>query len=172
MLFRDEYFLSAVSKEKRWLDQQKDDFTFDRGIAFSQEIASYGMRGISSIVDRCKMLITSMGNVLGLTRLLRTGQMYAHNQTLQYTGSIPSTFGVGTEVGLTKCKYNSNESKSKQHHSYSSGEKTFDKICHCPDFLQSSVDAITEIFVSSFEHSHLDAFYVIFPALSLAWLDK
>ena len=170
MLFRDEYFVSTVSKEKRWLDQQNGDYSFDRVVAFSQEIASYGMKGMTSTIDRCKVLITCMGNVLGLIRLLRTGQMYAHNQTIQYKASIPSAFGVVAEEGLSQPKnYGSNDYIVKSQISDLEG---FDKICHCPDFLQSSVDALAELFVSKLEHSHLDSFYVIVPALSLSWLDN
>lgn len=167
-LFLDEYFLSAVSKERRWFDQQKTDYPYDRGVAFSQEIASHGVEGVVSILDRCKFLITCMGNVLGLTRLVRTGQMYAHNQTMQYATSIPSTFGAVIEEDISSYKHSSDEHGNKQ---LSFDVKNFNRTTHCQDFLQSSVDALRQM-TSKSDHSHLDAFHIIFPALSLAWLDN
>ena len=159
-----------MSKEKRWFDQQKADYPFNRGVAFSQEILSHGIEGVESvsILDRCKHIITCMGNVLGLTRLLRTGQIYAHNQTLQYVTSIPSTFGALLERDVASYKKSTNMREKKK---WNIDLNILNRTTHGQDFLQLSVDALQQM-ISKLDYSHLDAFYIIFPSLSLAWLDN
>lgn len=74
-LLLDDYFRSALSKEKRWFDQQANSeyatYPHERATAFSKEISKLGMTQGVSFLDRCKNMITAMGNAIGFCRLVR-----------------------------------------------------------------------------------------------------
>ena len=148
-VFADNLLRSFLSKESRWYNQmstiQSSNYSLDRAITFRKELAELGnndeVSTTLSILEQCRECVTLIGNMLGLARLVQSGKMYSVNQSKKSL-----SFAISTR--------SANETKD---------ESILDLITN-----KFRLDLIGDLHDLSILLQH---FYILFPALSLAWLD-
>ncbi len=154
VIFSDNLLRSILSKESRWYDQndaiQDASYSLDRALSCKKEIADLGddddddqISATPSILEQCRESVTLIGNLLGALRLVQSGRMYTINQSKNYSSTASSE--------------------------NSKDEKEDSILEEMTNHFREKVNAKT-----SDPHSFSDLlqhFYILFPALSLAWLD-
>lgn len=156
-IFSNNLFRSLLSKESRWFEQANSDqnatYSYDRAMTLRSEMSKISEKDGDpniSFLEQCRECITIIGNALGLARLIRSGKMYTMNQCKKYFSSILSQDDqpVGGDVE--------------------------------DDFLHTFVDSLKkkrdddmlkDVVGVDESESYLQNFYILFPALSLNWLD-
>ncbi len=158
--------ISSMSKEMRWFeDQQQNEkcaYPYERALAFWHDLSSvHSTENDLSLLDESKILITRIGNALGLLRLLRSGEMYFVRHSRKYQAAIP------TECG--------DSLKSKN---ISKLQPLFEAIQHRepkPEGIHifpHAFQSFREMLSISENIEYLGALYILYPALSLSWLDS
>ncbi len=162
-MFTDNLFRSLLSKESRWFEQGNSDdrveavkYSFERAMLLRREISKLGddndeddVAVSIDILEQCRECITRIGNVLGLARLIRSGKMYTTNQTKKYFSSL-----LLSPPSHEESSDNDND-----------------------DILHSMVNSLKKGIISTGNSTGADTttilqnFYILFPALSLTWLD-
>ena len=146
--FADDLFRSLLSKESRWLKQNHSIYTLDRAVSLQREISKIGQIDHNegemtvSYLDQCKDYITMLGNALGLARLVRSGILYSRNKS--------------------KVVYFEDES--------SEGDEGFLQTIVSQLRVTNNESSANPSSVS-IDHTVLQNFYLLFPALSLCFLE-
>ena len=77
-LLADDRVKSLLSRELRWFNNQKseghDIYPFDRASAFAQELKQVQTPSGNNTLDECRAIITEMGNVIALARMIRAAK--------------------------------------------------------------------------------------------------
>lgn len=77
-------FLSLLAKEARWYRDVKADcggaYPYDRAVDFSEEVRELGDDAYAApILDQLRILVTSVGNVLGFVRMMWSAEVEVRN---------------------------------------------------------------------------------------------
>lgn len=150
-IFADNLLRSFLSKESRWCNQmstnQSSNYSLERAMAFRKELAEVGNNDEDSaslsMLEQCRECVTLIGNMLGLVRLVQSGKMYSVNQSTKSLSFDTSRRSVN---------------KTKD-------DSILDLITNKFLDLQSNSGNLHDLSIL------LQNFYILFPALSLAWLD-
>jgi WASH complex subunit 7 len=145
-IFANNLFRSLLSKESRWYSQSNSvGYTFDRAMTLRREMSKLGKEGdiktSYSVTEKCIELVSAIGNALGLVRLVRSGKMYSINQSRKYFTSLSTT---------------------------SQDEDDEDDVLYA---MVSNLKEISGIETNNIDGTCLQNFFILFPVLSLAWLD-
>lgn len=152
-LFSNNLLRSFLSKESRWFKQISStpnaNYSLERAMKFRKEIGEIGVNdedsdGLSTLLEQCRECVTLIGNVLGLARLVKSGQMYAINQAKKHSSSV--------SVG----RFDDDREE----------DSILDEITNQ---FRSELKLVTGELHNTSEL--LTNFYILFPALSLTWLD-
>jgi len=124
-----------------------------------------GLGGSQSLLEQAKQIITEIGNALGLSRTLRSAKLYNINQSRQYPASIASQIKRTGEA--TKISANPNRAITQNVQILEAAlENPPVQNNFFPD-AGTSLDST----VSVLDRELLDDIYILYPSLSLLWLE-
>ena len=182
MLIND-YVQSLLSKERRWFDQERNQqdqgYHYERAEAMAKEVGK--LRVINqelNVLDRCRILLTEIGNVLGFVRIVKSGETQTSNQVMQYTFRESSSYLSSADICVSKPFVNM-VTPDLSSEEIERAAQSLDNNISFPissEYLEESdyLQAVVKVFrnvISQSDHSHLDNFFLVFPPLSLSWLD-
>ncbi len=185
-IFSNSLFRSLLSKESRLLEQSNNSndggnsrYSLDRAMVLQRELSKVGL-GLSdenddderqeqdasttttaiSFLDQCRECITVIGNTLGLSRLVRSAKMFTKNQSKKYVPA--SLYSSTSNVVMMDEEYDDflHEITSRLK---KMRKRTKSTVNHNGDDRD---DADYD-----YDYTLLQNFYILFPALSLTWLD-
>ena len=173
----DDHIKSRLLRDIRLFYEKKDEFhnryPYQNASKFNQFVRSLGQdeRG-QTFMDHFRSLITQIGNALGYVRMIRSGGLYYTSQAIQY---VPDIDEIEDSDNLFKeMVLNGNLSKEtidsannldtvldRLSNSFAEGVDYFSMICDAFEKMLSSAD-----------HSHLENFAAIMPALTLNFVES
>lgn len=144
----DEYFYSLLAKERRWYEGELKGgvsyYSYDRALTFKSELDQQGDKGSNKLLQQSKDAITRIGNAIGFLRLLRSGILHNHNRSNEYCA-------MTIEHDTT----------------YKRVEEYWQKVHDLPDIIPSMNKLLYDK-----KKDILSCIYIIYPPLSLLWLDS
>lgn len=197
-LLIDDFIRSLLSKEMRWSEECKvtdgSAYSFDRAVVFSNDMRKLGSMGKGrSILDQLRVLVTEIGNSLGFVRMVRSAGMHFCSEALQF---LPQTESASkylskvheqmkTKAGHPDLAFTSNTENGDDFGSVICNESSLDGAAKKLDRVIFSVSesftsnsdyirvflAVFQDVMAGSDHSHLDGFFAMVPALSLSWME-
>ena len=158
-------FFSSLAKEKRWFGEEKlrgiSDYPYERALAFKEAMMDIqGKDASKSLFVQTKENITKIGNALGFSRLLRSGKLYNANRSRQYSASINETRSseVNQKHPLTKI--------------FNIFETTLEAPCIESTFFPNLETSNENLASAKIDCKILHDLYILYPCLSLLWLEE
>jgi len=177
----EDHVKSLVQKEKQAHSEGKyEEYPVVRGIQFLQEMRKLGVADDGlSFLDQFRGLVTEMGNALGFVRMIRLG-------TMRYS-SKANEFGTRMNLEM-KNEENNDENKHPNFESLARESGFHDFTVNASKQLDAEIESLrsnstegtdyfevlTNIFSSELQsdtNKHLNAFFLIVPALCLSIID-
>ena len=167
----DDHIYSQLVKDRKFFENNREQlnqmYQYDRAETFLRDVRKLGMLEKNmTLIDKFRLLITQIGNTLGLIRMIKTAGL---NLTATRTQFIPNTQNIPKIMELAE-KY-SDTSKS--------AAALLDEIM---ESLTKNFSADTEYFqilVTTFqgvlntsEAAHLKLFYMIIPTLTISFVES
>jgi len=163
--FADDNMNSLLSREFRWFDNQKNvgnnTYPFARASIFAQEVKKLEVDSGNNALDECRIIISEIGNVIALGRMIRAAKRSVFSDELPFLPSyaIPADASEGPQ--------SKPNAKSGLHDAISAILTKQD-----PDFVRAFVNVFRGVIQKSqSDNSFMGSFFCIVPALCLCWME-
>lgn len=167
----DDHIYSQLLKDRKYFVANREAlnqmYQYDRAENFLREVKKLGVLGKNvTLIDKFRILITQIGNTLGLIRMIKTAGL---NLTATRTQFIPNT------QNIPKLK----ESAEKYSEATKNATGSLDEIMESltqnytadTDYFQILVTTFQGVLNTS-ESSHLKLFHMIIPTLTISFVES
>ena len=158
-ILSDEFFYSLLAKERRWYEDELKRgvsyYPYDRALTFKSELDHQGDNDYKFPLQESKDIITRIGNAIGLLRMLRSATLHNQNKTKEYCTML----------------IDENDSKHQRNTPF---ERSYQRIQEYLQKFQDTTDILpcTSKVLHDKEKEILCCIYILYPPLSLLWLDS
>lgn len=189
----DEYIRSHLSKERRWFRKNRDQcgsmYPYDRAADFARDIRKLGVgEDGRSFLDHFRVLITEIGNALGYVRMVRSAGAEFCADAARFVPNFdvaasaanvaagnfedvsPVENGHDTVETQTSSERLSEMTRVAATNLASVIETLSRNFAEGRDYFKVLVNVFKKVLLSG-DHTHLDNFYTIVPALCLSWVE-
>jgi len=193
----DDYVRSHLSRERRWFKKHREEckarYPFERAQDFAKKIRKLGVGDDGrSFLDHFRALLTEVGNALGYVRMVRSAgaefcadaaafvpdfddaAAFAKAAAADAQPTAPAADGEveeDVEVLADADRLSLAESSRVAAANYGVVVGSIRKnLNEGRDYFQVLVNVFKKVLTSG-EHSHLDTFYALVPALCLSWVE-
>ncbi|EED91652.1 hypothetical protein THAPSDRAFT_262956, partial [Thalassiosira pseudonana CCMP1335] len=160
----DENVKSLLSKEFRWLNNQKNEcsniYPFSRASAFAQELKKFELESGNTGLDECRNVLSEIGNIIAFVRMIRAAKRKIFGDEMAFLS--PSV--TVEEISNAEERYDKSSAQLGLDETISSIIQTQDT-----DFIRAFVN----VFKGVLQHQEdlLGSFFCMVPALCLCWMD-
>jgi len=190
----DEYIRGHLGKERRWFRKQKsalgNKYPHERAERFVGGIRKLGLleQGRLTFLDQFRLLVTEIGNALGYVRLVRSAGMLFCSDAVHF---LPGTLNLDAghrmsfeqHTGAGKQKPAADGVEEQEVIGAGLSEETVraarnvdqvistltSNLAEGSNYLKALVSVFQQVLMNG-DHSHLESFYMIIPALCLSWV--
>lgn len=155
---------SLLSREFRWFSNHKSEgngtYPYGRASTFAQEIKKVETSSGNNALDECRIVISEMGNVIALARLIRAAKRRVSSDEMPFLSSyVAPAMGSRNETETN--------AKADVDDAIASVLQKQD-----PDFVRAYVNVFRGVIQKSPpDNSFMATFFCIVPALCLCWMD-
>ncbi|CAG9535026.1 unnamed protein product [Cercopithifilaria johnstoni] len=172
-LLYDDRIRNQLIKDERYFQENAEKFgkmyPVNRAQRFSAAIRLLGVADDDLYLDKLRVLITEIGNVMGYVRLVRSGGVEASMQSL---GFLPNIDDVPSFEPLAVNAKLSSESISAARVLDNVFDVAKKNINQSDNYLQILVEAFAPELCGNSRYEHLNFFYMIVPPLTINYVDR
>ena len=167
----DDHIYSQLVKDRKFFENNREQlnqmYQYDRAENFLRDVRKLGMLEKNmTLIDKFRLLITQIGNTLGLIRMIKTAGL---NLTATRTQFIPNTQNIPKIMELAE-KY-SDTSKSAATSLDDIMESLTKNFTADTEYFQILVSTFQGVLNTS-EAAHLKLFYMIIPTLTISFVES